>query len=365
MTDVTADQVAEELRLSPLQTLTVCTLQARMLLEDIDAANKPKVRASKRRASYRFVSDAFAAAVPDDQLDWVPQELAGFGTRSGREQVEIFAGLATGLAGQVEKRSAALVVLVELLTFSPWDDGTHWEKKARESSLNKAASELVGLREGDLKAATQELESLMKALRRKSIKWGRVAAATVVGAGVGVATAGWAAPAIGAAIGGTMGLTGAAATSAGLAALGGGSLAAGGFGVAGGTLLLTGSGGVAFAGAAAAGTRFSPIASRTVAAEAVKLDLVARMVLAESPDRDEKMRRVVESLQERINDMSDTTSLLVDKINTLKKEKSATENENENLKSQIKSLKVELDEVRSATATLEVVRDRIPEMTSR
>lgn len=362
MRDVTAEQVAGELKLSPLQTLTVYTLQARMLLEDMNAADRTEVRRSKRQAAYRFVSEAYGAVVPDDQLDWVPPEFAGFASRGGREQAKIFAGVATRLAGYVEMRSAALVVLAELMTFSPWDDRTQWEENQRESSLRQAASELAGLRPDDLKAATHEFDSLMKALRRKSINWGRVAAATVVGAGVGVATAGWAAPAIGAAIGGTMGLTGAAATSAGLAALGGGSLAVGGFGVAGGALLLSGVGGVAFAGAAAAGTRFSPIASRTIAAEAVKLDLIARMVLVDSPNREEKMRRVVESLQERISDMSDTTRLLVDKINTLKKEKYATEEENERLKSQIKSLKSELDEVRSATATLEVVRDRIPEL---
>ncbi|MGC5248841.1 hypothetical protein ACPXB3_18170 [Gordonia sp. DT219] len=362
MTNVTADEVVEELRLTPQQTLALRTMQARMLLADVNAESKNDTVVSKTEYLHSFVSESFRTAVPDptDPAEWLPDDLATFEGHTTDEQVEIFAGLAPVLAGQVRDRSAALIVLVELLTFSPWDDGSKWDKKSRVSSLELAATELAGLRDGDLKTMTEEFESLMKALRRKSVRWGRVAAATVVGAGIGVLTAGWAAPAIGGAIGGAMGLTGAAATSAGLAALGGGSLAAGGFGIAGGTLLLSGVGGFAFAGAAAAGTRFSPLASRTIAAEAVKLDLVARMVLADAPNRDEKIRRVVESLQETINDLSDRTKLLVDRIESLKAEKSSADAENTTLRDQIKALKAELDGIRAATTTLTVVRDRLP-----
>lgn len=46
---------------------------------------------------------------------------------------------------------------------------------------------------------TAEFESLMKALRRKSIKWGRVAAVSAIGIDAGALTAGWAAAPIGAA----------------------------------------------------------------------------------------------------------------------------------------------------------------------
>ena len=363
MTEVTAGRVVEELRLTPGQVLTLRALQARMLLSDSNAERNRDKRLRKEATLRRFVQDALVEALPTVlQPDWVPWEPERFEDRSIEEKVESFTNSASTLAGRVVERSASLVIVVELLTFSPWDDGTQWDKKARQAGLELAASELGGLRDGDLQAATAEFESLMKALRRKSIKWGRVAAATAVGAGIGVLTAGWAAPAIGGVIGGTMGLTGAAATSAGLAALGGGSLAAGGFGVAGGTLLLSGLGGFAFAGAAAAGTRFSSIASRTVAAEAVKLDLIARLVLADSPNRDEKMRRVVESLQETINSLSDRTKLLVDKIDALKAEKSKTDAENASLKEELAELKTELREMRAAATTLEVVRDRLPEM---
>lgn len=167
----------------------------------------------------------------------------------------------------------------------------------------------------------------------------------------------------GTAIGSTMGLSGAAATSAGLATIGGGSLAAGGFGVAGGTILISGIGGVTGAGAAATGTRYSPLASRSVTADAIKLDLVARVIIADSPDRDEKMRRVVESLQESINALSDRTKLLAEKIAELKKEKAVADAENKALKETIKAMKSEKVETQAAQTALTVVRDRLPEFT--
>lgn len=358
MTETTAEQVGEELRLSPQQVLTVCVLQARMLRADLK--QEKKAARAKRKRLYLFVTEAFRDTVPDDFPAWVPAELAGFGELSNTEQIVLFTSLAKGLAEHVDTRSAALIILAELMTFSPWDDGSSWNKKARNASLERAAEDLGSLRDSDLQAMTDEFESLMKALRRKSIRWGRVAAVTVVGAGLGVVTGGLAAPAIGGIVGGTMGLTGAAATSAGLAALGGGSLAAGGFGVAGGTLLLTGLGGVAFAGAAAAGTRLSPVGARAIAAEAVKLDLIARMILVDSPNRDEKMRRVVESLQETINRLSDRTVLLVDRVNELKKLKAESDSENAALREEIKAVRAELDEVKAALTTLSVVLDRVP-----
>jgi hypothetical protein len=365
MADVTADQVVNEMRLTPKQVLAVRTLQARMLRLDAERETKPRSVNYKERYLQRFVVDAFRElASAEAPRDWMPLELNDFEQRCPSDQVRVFTDLAAVLAQDVTTRAAAVIVLAELVTFSPWDDGTRWNKRARNDGLEAAAADLAGLRDDDLKTMTDEFQSLMKSLRRKSVKWGRVAVASVIGGGVGALTLGWAAPAIGTAIGGTMGLTGAAATSAGLAALGGGSLAAGGFGVAGGTALLTGLGGLVAAGGVGAGTRFSRLASRSIAAEAVKLDLIARMVLADSPDHDEKIRRVVESLQEMIKDLNDRTSLLVNKIAQLKQEKSEAESENRQLKDQIKEMEAELDELKAARTTLAVVRSRLPKVSS-
>lgn len=60
---------------------------------------------------------------------------------------------------------------------------------------------MAGVSTEDLAAATKEFDALFKELRQKSIKWGRVAAIGIVGAAVGVATGGLAAPYIGGMIG--------------------------------------------------------------------------------------------------------------------------------------------------------------------
>ncbi|MCY4671593.1 MULTISPECIES: hypothetical protein [unclassified Rhodococcus (in: high G+C Gram-positive bacteria)] len=362
MTDVSADQIARELRLTPEHMLTLRALQARMLRRDWEDERKPSARSTKQDRLQRFVAAAINEVLTSGALPpALAEELTTVTHKHFLDQLHGLTSLAPTLAQKVHPRSASVVILAELITFSPWTDATTWGPGVRKTELRTAADDLTALRKTDLDAMTNEFESLMKALRRKSIKWGRVAAVSVIGVGAGALTAGWAAAPIGAAIGGTMGLTGAAAVSAGLAMLGGGSLAAGGFGVAGGTLLLTGVGGLAGAGVAAAGVRYSPLGSQAIAGEAVKLDLVARMVLADAPDRDEKMRRVVESLQERLNDVTDRIGLLVETINTLKQEKAATSAENTELRARVRDLEAELIETKQAQTTLELVRERLPE----
>ncbi len=363
MTDVSADQIARELRLTPEEMFTLRTLQTRMLRLDWEHERKEgDARTKKRDRLQSFVATSIQEILASEAIEEsLAQELAAIENSPFLDQLNSLTTQASALAGEVSRRSTSVVILAELITFSPWTDGTTWGSGVRKSALHSAAHDLTALREHDLDTMTTEFESLMKALRRKSIKWGRVAAVSVIGVGAGALTAGWAAAPIGAAIGGTMGLTGAAAVSAGLAMLGGGSLAAGGFGVAGGTLLLTGVGGLAGAGVAAAGIRYSPLGSQAIAGEAVKLDLVARMVLADAPDRDEKMRRVVESLQERLNDVTDRIGLLVETINTLKQEKAATTAENTELRARVRDLEAELIETKQAQTTLELVRERLPE----
>ncbi|MBT2266010.1 hypothetical protein [Rhodococcus erythropolis] len=351
MSEVSADQIARELRLTPENMLTLRALQARMLRRDWEDERTPSARSTKQDRLQRFVAAALDEVLTSGALPTaLAEELTAVTHKHFLDQLDGLTSLAPTLAQNVDTRSAAVVILAELITFSPWTDATTWGPGVRKTELRAAADDLTALRTTDLDAMTHEFESLMKALRRKSIKWGRVAAVSVsvIGVGAGALTAGWAAAPIGAAIGGTMGLTGAAAVSAGLAMLGGGSLAAGGFGVAGGTLLLTGVGGLAGAGVAAAGVRYSPLGSQAIAGEAVKLDLVARMVLADAPDRDEKMRRVVESLQERLNDVTDRIGLLVETINTLKQEKAATAAENTELRARVRDLEAELIETKQA-----------------
>ncbi len=277
-------------------------------------------------------------------------------------------GAAERLAGGIDRRSRAMIVLIELMTFNPWYPEHKWVVDARKGALKTAADELAGISDDDYAAVTKEFDALFKQLRRKSIKWGRIAGVAVVGAGLGVVTAGWAAPFIGSAIGAAMGLSGAAATSAGLAAIGGGSIASGGFGIFGGTILVSGVGGVFGAGAAGAAGRYSPVGTGQVVSDAIKLDLLARLVLADAPDRDQKLRRVAEGLQDRINDFSDKINELSGRIVELNAQlaKVAEENrkhntENSELKEELAALKESRADAKNALSTLEVVLDRLPE----
>jgi hypothetical protein len=335
--------LAAQLELSPRELVTLHALQQQMMRTDLgqDRGNvrKPKLEIVKRRHS-----EFLASMPPEDPL------IAELNTAGAAEQ----------LAGRIDKRSRAMILFIDLMTFNPWAPDYKWVAEARKKALDTAAEELAGITLEDAAAANKEFEALARQLRWDSINWGRIAALSAVGAVVGVATAGWAAPYIGGVIGASLGLTGAAATSAGLAALGGGSLAAGGFGIFGGTILVTGAGGVVAAGVAGVAAGLSPIGTAEIIADAMKLDLLAKLVLADAPDRDQKLRRVAEALQSRIDEYSEKINSLSDRIIRLTEEKRTLTDVNRELRDQITELKGERAEAYGVVATLGVVLDRLP-----
>lgn len=342
----TGDDLINELLLTPEEILTLHALQMQLMQYDVRRERRDKTRVRKQARTDDFHSAFvrnFDGELSGDQLEELRDP-----------------DVAINRARTARKRSRALIILIELMTFNPWAAGETWGRVARQESLSSTADVLEGLGNDDFNTATAELEALLRQLRRRSIHWGRVAIVSAVGLGAGALTAGWAAPVVGGLIGGTLGLTGAAATSAGLAMLGGGSLAAGGFGVAGGTILLTGLGGFVAAGFAGAGTLFSPVGTAAVIADAVKLDLLAKMVLNDAEDRDQKMRRVAESLQQRINEFSDKINLMSERIATLKADMSGLEHENRRLREELARLKEDRENSERAKATMEVVLDRLP-----
>lgn len=334
------DDLIAQLSLSPEEMMTVHALQLQMMSADIAEERRVKVKARKQEqleSIHTAFCQAFAAESPGAQV---------------KPNTMLAPEVAKRRARAVTERSRALIVLIELLTFNPWFPG-RWNAATRTRAIGRAAENLSGLVVDDRVMAERELETLLKQIRRKQIRWGRVAAVSAAGLGAGALTAGWAAPAVGAFIGGSMGLAGAAATSAGLAALGGGAVASGGFGVVGGTILVSGVGGIVGAGTLGTAARFTRIGNAAVVADAIKLDLVAKLVLATAADRDQKMRRVVESLQQRINEFSDKINLLSERIATLK-------SENHQLREEITRLREQRQSAETAKAALEVVRDRIP-----
>lgn len=350
MTEHQDDDLASQLQLSADEMTALHALRLQMMQLDVQRERRQKVREQKQNLIHQ-IHDAFL------------QDLVANGDEI--PDLDLFsASVASELARAVDRRSRAMILLIELMTFNPWFPSLSWVNAARKEALQSATEQLGGASQDDFDSAVAEFDALMKQLKRKSIKWGRVAAMSVVGLGVGVVTAGWAAPIVGGAIGGTLGLSGAAATSAGLAMLGGGSIAAGGFGVLGGTILVTGVSGVFAAGAAGATTRFSRIGAAAVVADAIKLDLLAKLVLADSQDRDQKLRRVAEGLQNRINDFSEKINLLSERIATLKSDNTRLRAENGSLKEELATLREERTSAENAKATLEVVLDRLPAMAS-
>lgn len=263
------------------------------------------------------------------------------------------------------QRSRAMLVLVELHTFRPWPWGYPLNAQLRESALSEIAGFLTGLRTEDPTAIATELKASRRALRRKQVRWGRVATVGVIGLGLGAATMGLAAPLIGASIGAAAGLSGAAATSAGLATLGGGAVAASGFGVAGGTAVVAGVGALAGAGVAAGGARAVPwIGAGEVALGALRAEVITRLVVLGEEHDEEKAKRVVQALQARLDTVSAGITALGQRIRELSDANDALAGENAALAAENEALRQHLEDERrrakTAEATLQVAIERIP-----
>ncbi|MFD6518036.1 hypothetical protein [Rhodococcus sp. NPDC060176] len=174
MTDDSADQIARELRLTPDEMFTLRTLQARMLRLDWEHERREGDARTKKRDRLRsFVATSIQEILASEATtESLAQELAAIEHSPFFDQLNSLTKQGSTLAGKVGRRSTSVVILAELITFSPWTDGTTWGSGVRRSALHSAAHDLTALRENDLDAMTTEFESLMKALRRKSIKWG-------------------------------------------------------------------------------------------------------------------------------------------------------------------------------------------------
>ncbi len=350
VTTINDGDIAAELHLDEGETFLLAALQLMMLDRDI-AAEK---RVPDAKIAARDAAAASAVELVEQLTELAPEWIRTYTESRGSVTADSVLDAPAELCGNVIDRKRAVLLMIELLLFSPWADAkTKWVEQERRQSLRVAAALFPSLRDDDLPVMERESAAIMRRLRRASIKWGRVAVVSVAGLGAGLLTAGWAAPAIGAAVGGAMGLSGAAATSAGLAALGGGSLAAGGFGVAGGTALLTGLGGVAGASVGAAGARLSQRTAGQVITDAIKLDLVTRMIFEED---DEKARRVAESLQQRIVELATLTNRLAEEIRELSKDKARLTAENRELR---KRLRQQYEQAQLAETALDIVVDRL------
>lgn len=347
--DVTTGLV-DELRLDRTELLVLTAMQQMLLGRDVVAEKDDGCRAAKVRFRDAFAQTATVAhwSRTEDLPEWAREEAAAIAAKVPSHQRPAIEDAVTAFGPRIERRSRALLLLIELYAFEPWTAMT-WVARARRESLAAVARRLPALHRGDLDAVTREYAAVLRALSRRDVRWGRVAAVSAAGMALGAVTMGVAVPVIGAAVGGALGLSGAAATSAGLAALGGGSVAAGGFGMAGGTALLVGLGAVGGAGVGATGSRIAEWNVARVVAEAAKLDVVTRLVLLDAEGDDAKARLVVQALQIRLDEVTATIAGLAERLRTLTAE-------NEQLRGE---LQAERTATETAEAALRVVLDRL------
>lgn len=323
----TPQEVAEELALDHAEGLILSLFQYRLMHRDIAGDQSPRRRTRKRPMRDEFresLFDSLDALAGDGRLDsppWVHEFVLSFSVKGRDDRLDLLERAPGEVAPHLTRRSRALLLLIDLYGFEPWGDAGTWHKSTRQQVLEEFVSLVPAIRPDDLRNVAREYTTVMRALRLKSVKWGRLALLTGGGMALGAVSFGLAAPVIGAAVGSAvLGLGGAAATSAGLAALGGGSLAAGGFGMAGGTALLVGTGGVAGAGAFAAGGKWTGWTVGQLVTDAVKLEVVTRLILIENEGDDEKARKVVEGLQARITALADQVLDAARKIEQYRKE---------------------------------------------
>lgn len=339
------------------ESVALAAMQVSLMRSDIAATKSDKSVAVREAVLGDAVTDFRKVAAEDrpDRPDWLTALVVDMDTQ---EAADAIAEHARRLPQLFDSRERSLLVLVDLVLFDPWLAKASWHTATHRTTLEALVDDFPHLDRTDLDRMREEHKLLLRRLRRKSVHWGKVAVIGAAGLAAGVATGGWAAPAIGAAIGSAAGLTGAAATSAGLATLGGGAIAAGGFGIAGGTALVTGIGGIAGAGAAAAGARWTSWTTGQVVADAMRLDLIARCVLIEAQNRDEKQRRVVQSLQERLEKVVADGDRLLDRIRDLSRENARLTAENKELREELRRQHAD---AKRAEGALEVILERLPE----
>lgn len=303
--------VQKKLELSANEDFVLTAWQYRMLQRDI-AASRGKYLPAKREVRNSFRSAAIEAIAQRDGEDWSPAVAAAanrIAPTSSAPDLETLESAGPQVSSVVTKRSRALLLLIDLYGFEPWDQGK-WDKAARGDTLAEAHQALDQLHPEDLDAVVSAYADALKKLSGSS-SWIKYAVLAGAGLGLGVLTGGLAAPAIAGAYGSlVLGYSGAVASSAGMAALGGGSIAAGGLGMAGGAALISGFTGVVGAGAATLGGRASGFTVARVAADAVRLHVVTQLVLRDVEGDEEAAKAVIVSLRERVANLGVAFSAL-------------------------------------------------------
>ena len=367
-------ELPEQLRLSVDESLLLALMQYRMMQRDLNATAFKKQREDKRTARnefrlalYGLVCDLARRASRDDLAasEVVASFVVSISKMDAGSAYKRMEEAAVELASQVvSSRSRGLMIFINLCAFEPWGKAG-WNRGSRKERVAEMAAHLPFLRTDDPTNVQTEFRMILRRMRLQSIPWLKVSVLTLGGVGLGVLTAGLAAPIVGGIIGTSMGLSGAAATSAGLAALGGGSLAAGGLGMAGGTAIVGGVGGLTGAGLAAGTGRATGFTLGQVAADAVLMAVIARLVLADAEHDDAAARKVAESLHQRVSELESMASTMVDRVSQLKRKLKDAEAQRAEDGATIELLRAELQLAKDETRELEVTLQAVESVDSR
>ncbi|MGX1809363.1 hypothetical protein ACWIGI_26880 [Nocardia sp. NPDC055321] len=314
-----AVHVQQKLELSPDEAFLLTVWQYRLMQRDI-AASKGKNLPSKRNTRNSFRDQAVAAIVARDREVWAPviatvvDQITAAGETPDLEALE---SAGPEIFSVLTRRSRALLLLIDLYGFEPWEEGK-WEKAVRAEILTAAHQSMGPLHPEDLQGVETAYKDAIKKLSTTG-NWSKYALLAGAGLGLGLLTGGLAAPAIATAYGAAvLGYSGAAATSAGLAAIGGGSLAAGGLGMAGGTAIITGVGGALGIGTLTVAGKASGLTASRIAADAVRLHVVTQLVLRDIDGNEEAAKAVIVSLRERVTNLGKTVVTLAERIDALR-----------------------------------------------
>ncbi|MCH2137384.1 MAG: hypothetical protein MK101_12555, partial [Phycisphaerales bacterium] len=100
------DDLASQLRLSTVEVITLHALRLQMMQHDVERERRQKVRERKQDVIRQFHDEFRQLLVANG--DEMPH-------------VDLFsAGVAADLAHAVDRRSRAMILLIELMTFNPW-----------------------------------------------------------------------------------------------------------------------------------------------------------------------------------------------------------------------------------------------------
>lgn len=183
------EDVAAELALTREEGLALLSFQYRMLQRDIAAESSDRRKAKKRPVRDEFRSGLVAALArfadtggAAELEPWAREFVEAFSAESSNRLQALEEGHRV-LGAHLDRRSRALLVLINLYAFDPWDDAK-WVQKTRREALLEVQGAIPSLRPEDLHSVESEYKAANRALRRKALTWKRAIADGAAGLGL-------------------------------------------------------------------------------------------------------------------------------------------------------------------------------------